>query len=69
MVADACSLVMESVAKRLSQITHRIVVVENQIVDWSLQVLIKRHDDMGLADCSASTPEAYPLPSDPRRAG
>ena len=35
---------------------HRMVVVENQIMDWSHQVLIRRHDDTGLMDRSASTP-------------
>ena len=55
-VAEACSLVMESLDKRLSQIAHRMVVVENQIMDWSHQVLIRRHDDTGLMDRSASTP-------------
>ena len=54
--AESCSLVMESLDKRLSQIAHRMVVVENQIMDWSHQVLIRRHDDTGLLDCSASTP-------------
>ena len=55
-VAESCSLVMESLDKRLSQIAHRMVVVENQIMDWSHQVLIRRHDDTGLMDRSASTP-------------
>ena len=54
--AESCSLVMESLDKRLSQIAHRMVVVENQIMDWSHQVLIQRHDDTGLMDRSASTP-------------
>ena len=47
---------MESLDKRLSQIAHRMVVVENQTMDWSHQVLIRRHDDTGLMDRSASTP-------------
>ena len=54
-VAESCSLVMESLDKRLSQIAHRMVVVENQIMDWSHQVLIGRHDDTDLMDRSAST--------------
>ena len=69
MFAEACSLVMESSDKRLSQNAHRTVVVENQIMNWSHQVHIRRHDDTGLADCSASTSEADPLPLGARRAG
>ena len=33
MGAEACSQVMESLDKRLSQITHRMAVFENQILD------------------------------------
>ena len=69
MGVEACSLVMESLEKRLSQITHRMAVFENKILDQNRQVHIRRHDDTGLADCTASTPRADPLPLDPRRAG